>query len=269
MLTLAAGAVGEFGPLLLLSLLPLEGHTTLGQSLGMLGFVVFAFGTTWLVLRAQTPRFIGLLQRGFHKSSQLPVRITMLLLALLSAVAVQLGLEVLIGAFVCGMILGLVTRGEDMEPFHHKLDGVGFGLLIPIFFVVTGIRFDLKGLLASPTSLLCLPLFLVLFLLVRGLPVLLYRRELAGRDRLALAFYSAAALPLVVAVTELGVSTGQMTPTIAAALVGAAMISILIYPQVALALRAGAPPEDAAKPEEVVTPTESIAPKEPVPELPG
>jgi Kef-type K+ transport system membrane component KefB len=186
----------------------------------------------------------------------------------LAVVAVELGLEILVGAFVGGMIIGLITRGEEMEPFRHKLDGIGYGFLIPIFFVVTGVRFDLKGLLASPTSLLCVPLFLILFLLLRGLPVLLYRRELAGRDRVALAFYSASALPLIVAITEVGVATEHMTPTIAAALVGAGMISLLVYPQVALALRAGVPmTEESAKQEVKIPPTESVGPAGPEPTL--
>jgi Kef-type K+ transport system membrane component KefB len=175
----------------------------------------------------------------------------------LSVIAVELGLEILIGAFVGGMILGLVTRDE--EAFRHKLDGVGFGFLIPIFFVATGVRFDLKGLLASPTSLMCVPLFLVLFLLVRGLPVLLYRRELRGRDRLALAFYSATALPVVVAITEVGLATRQMTPEIAAALVGAGMISMLVFPQVALSLRVPVPqPATGGKQEENAPALESV-----------
>jgi Kef-type K+ transport system membrane component KefB len=259
MLTLAAGAIGEFGPLLLLSLQPLAGHSTFGQVVGIFAFIAIALVTAVVVLRIQTPRFVGMLRRGFHKTSQLPVRFTLFLLALLSLVAVELGLEVLIGAFVGGMIIGVVTRGEDMKPFRHKLDGMGFGFLIPIFFVVTGVRFDLDGLLSSRTSLLCVPLFLVLFLLVRGLPALLYRRDLEARDRVALAFYSSAALPVVVAITEVGVMTKRMSPTIAAALVGAGMISLLTFPRVALALRAGAP-EDVAKKDETTPATAAPMP---------
>jgi Kef-type K+ transport system membrane component KefB len=240
-LTIAAGAMGEFGPLLLLSLLPLEDHTTVRRAEVMAGFVLIAVVAGLVALLVYRGRFLEMLSRHFHKTSQLPVRFALLLVAVLSVVAVELGLEVLLGAFAAGIIIGVVTRGENMEPFHHKLDGLGFGFLIPIFFVVSGVRFDLHALLSSPTSLLCVPLFLVLFLVVRGLPTLLYRRQLRGRDRLALAFYSASALPLVVAITEVGVSTKQMAPELAAALVGAGMISLLVYPQLALTLRPGAP----------------------------
>lgn len=241
MLTLAAGAMGEFGPLLLLSLLPVEGHTAEGRAIVLVGFVLIAVVSSLLVVNVRTPKIVGMLGRHLHKSSQLPVRLAVLLVAILSTVAMEMGLEVLIGAFAGGMIIGMITRSEEAEPFHHKLDGLGFGFLIPIFFVVSGVRFDLEALLGSTTALLCVPLFLALFLLARGVPVLLYRRHLGGRDQLALAFYSATALPLVVAITEMGVRTRQMTPEIAAALVGAGMISLLVYPQLALALRSSAP----------------------------
>jgi Kef-type K+ transport system membrane component KefB len=237
MMTLAAGAMGEFGPLLLLSLIPAEGHTTMGQAVVIAGFILVAIVTARLVFRVQTPWFAEMLRRHFHKTSQLPVRLALLLVAVLSVIAAEMGLEILIGAFAAGMIIGMVTRGDETEPFLHKLDGVGFGFLIPIFFVVAGVRFDLKALLGNSTSLLCVPLFLALFLLARGLPVLLYRGQLAGRDQLALSFYSATALPVVVAITEVGVHTQQMSPQIAAALVGAGMISLLVYPPLAMALR--------------------------------
>ncbi|MBA4187127.1 MAG: sodium:proton exchanger [Planctomycetaceae bacterium] len=238
-LTLAAGAVGEFGPLLLLSLLPLSVEQSVeNNALIVVAFAVVAVLAAAATLRVQPPRFVAMLKRHMYRSSQLPVRVAVLLMAALVVVAAELGLELLIGAFAAGLIIGMVARGEESEPFHHKLDGLGFGFLIPIFFVVTGVKFDLNALIGSTKSLLCVPLFLGLFLLVRGLPVLLYRRELGGRDRLALAFYSASALPVVVAITQVGVETKQIEPGIAAALVGAGMISLLLFPQIAMTLRA-------------------------------
>jgi Kef-type K+ transport system membrane component KefB len=187
------------------------------------------------------------------------VRVALLLVAVLATLSLKLGLEFLIGTFTAGLIVGMVSRGHEAEPFHHKLDGVGFGFLIPIFFVVTGVKFDLNALLASRTSLLCVPLFLALFLLARGLPVILYRGELGLRDRLALAFYSAAALPVVVAIAQVGVETKQMDAGIAAALVGAGMLSLLLFPQIATALRSGSrvAAETEAEPHE--KPQEAVA----------
>jgi Kef-type K+ transport system membrane component KefB len=131
-----------------------------------------------------------------------------------------------------------VTKSEDAEPVRSKLEGIGFGFVIPIFFVYSGITFDLPALFESATSALRLPVFLALFLLVRGAPVwLLYRGVIAARDRVPLALTSATALPLVVAITTIGLEEGRMRPENAAALVGAGMVSVLLFPLAALTLR--------------------------------
>jgi Kef-type K+ transport system membrane component KefB len=237
-LTLAAGAVGEFAPLLVLSLIPIGAtRSVAGNALVVLVFTVVSVMTGLIALRVRPRKFLEILKRQLHQTGQLPVRLAVLLMAALAVFSIELGLEFLVGAFAAGLIVGIVARGEEAKPFHHKLDGLGFGFLVPIFFVVTGVKFDLNALIGNSTSLLCVPLFLAPFFLVRGLPVCLYRRELGGRDRLSLAFYSATALPVVVAVAQLGVAKGLMQPGIAAALVGASMISLLLFPQIAMALR--------------------------------
>ena len=119
----------------------------------------------------------------------------------------------MLGAFAAGIVVGLVTKSEDAEPVRSKLEGIGFGFVIPIFFVYSGITFDLPALFESATSALRLPVFLALFLLVRGAPVwLLYRGVIAAHDRLPLALTSATALPLVVAITTIGLEEGRMRP---------------------------------------------------------
>ena len=129
-----------------------------------------------------------------------------------------------------------MLKGKELERFESKLDAVGFGLLIPFFFVTSGIALDLDSLVSSAGALLKLPLFLGLFLVVRGLPVLLlYRRELPRDDRAALALFASTQLPLVVAITAIGVEQGHMRSSTAAALVGAAVLSVLIFPSLALA----------------------------------
>ena len=133
------------------------------------------------------------------------MRLAALLVFGLAALAAQLGLDIVLGGFVAGMITRMAVRGREVSVLESKLAAVGFGLLIPFFFIVSGVEFDLDALLASPSALLKLPLFLGLFLLVRGLPaLLLYRGVLPARDRVALAFYCATALPLVVAITVCG-----------------------------------------------------------------
>jgi len=133
--------------------------------------------------------------------------------------------------------VGLAARTPGADLFRQKLDALGFGFLIPIFFVTSGAQIDLPALFASPRSLIRVPLFLALFLIVRGGPTLLYRRDLPARELRILALFSATTLPLVVVITELGKATGRMLPENAAALVGAGILSVLLFPLIALSLR--------------------------------
>ena len=130
-------------------------------------------------------------------------------------------------------MVALASPGEHGKALTHKLEAIGFGFFVPIFFVTTGLRYDLHALLSSTKSLLLLPMFLVLFLVVRGLPALLARRDLDLRSRIALGLLSATQLPLVVAIVEIGVRSGRLNLETAASLVGAGMFSVLLFPIVA------------------------------------
>jgi len=165
------------------------------------------------------------------------VRITVVLVFGLVLLASQLGLDVLLGGFVAGMITRAALRGHELQVFESKLTAVGFGFFVPFFFVTSGIEFDLAAL-GSATALLKLAMFFCLFLVVRGVPaLLLYRRVFQARQRAALAFYSATELPLVVAITTIATEEGHMKTSTAAGLVGAAMLSTLIFPFVGQALQ--------------------------------
>ncbi len=151
--------------------------------------------------------------------------------------ASKLGLDLLLGGFVAGIIVRLALQGHELQVFESKLTAVGFGFFVPFFFVTSGIEFDL-GALGSLGAIAKLATFFGLFLVVRGVPaMLLYRGVLGTRDRAALAFYCATELPLVVAITTLATETGHMRASTAAGLVGAAMLSTLVFPFVGLALR--------------------------------
>jgi Kef-type K+ transport system membrane component KefB len=243
---LAAGAVGEFGPIVLISLVLTRHHSEWQQTALMLLFVALALLAAVLALRSRTPRFIALLQRTMHSSSQLPVRLAILLMVGLVVMAEKFGLDMVLGAFAAGMIVSLASQGEAGGMLRHKLDAIGFGFLIPIFFVMSGIKFDLAALTGSTQAMLRVPIFLVLFLVVRGLPALLYRRDLPRHDLPRLALYCATALPLIVAIAEIGIATGAMRSDNAAALVSAGILSLLIYPLLALSLRRAAPVPAAA-----------------------
>jgi Kef-type K+ transport system membrane component KefB len=242
---LGAGAVGEFGPILLITLILSTSHPA-HEAVLLIAFVVMALILALLVVRSMF-RGWPILERTFETSSQLAVRFTVVLVFGLVSLATELGLDLLLGGFVAGIIVRQALQGFEVTVFESKLTAVGYGFFIPFFFITSGMKFDLDTLVSSASTALKLPLFLGMFLLVRGLPALvLYRRVLGARDRAALAFLSATELPLVVAITTLAVEGGHMRASTSAALVGAAMISTLVFPLVGLRLRRDQPAEAAA-----------------------
>ncbi|HEX2467642.1 MAG TPA: cation:proton antiporter [Solirubrobacterales bacterium] len=236
----AAGAAGEFLPVVAISvILAVEAGEPARTSL-LLVFGAVAAGAAFLAMRARPARVVRLIQTTMGTSGQLAVRLSVLMIAALVVLAAELGQDVILGAFTAGIVVGIVIRGTDASEFEAKLDAVGFGFLIPIFFIVTGMDYDLDALLDEPASLVMVPGFAALFLLSRGLPAMLLYREDLDRSQLpSLALFSAAALPLVIAITEIGTDTGAMPEQEAVALVGAGMLSVLLFPVLALALRRG------------------------------
>jgi Kef-type K+ transport system membrane component KefB len=232
----AAGAAAEFGPVVVVSLVLTRAHGGRQEAALMLGFVAIAFTAALVALGARPPRILALLERSMHSSTQLPVCISLLLVASLDVLSERFGLEAVLGAFAAGMVVGLASQGEANKLFHEKMEAVCFGFLIPFFFVMSGVNLDLRSLFQSPKSMVLLPVFLTLFLVVRGAPVFLYRSDLAKAERWPFALYSATALPMVVAITSIGVRTGRMHSDIAAALVGAGLLSVLAFPTIAGAL---------------------------------
>ena len=246
---LAAGASAEFGPILLVTLVLSTGHP-LHEAAILVFFVALAVATGVLAVRTAW-RGWPLIEKTFETSSQLGVRLAVVLVFGLVALATQLGLDLLLGGFVAGMITRLALRGREVEVFDSKLTAVGYGFLIPFFFVTSGMAFNVDELFSDPVALLKLPLFVALFLVVRGLPaLLLYRGVLPLRDRTALGVFCATELPLVVAITTLAQNAGEMRASTASALVGAAIISTLAFPLIGLRLRRDQPrePEDPAHP---------------------
>ncbi len=238
---LGAGAIGEFGPILLVTLILSTGHP-LHEALILVLFIALAVLAGILAVRSAW-RGWPLLEKTFETSSQLPVRLAVVLVFALVALAAQLGLDLLLGGFVAGMITRIALRGREASVFDSKLNAVGYGLLIPFFFITSGMAFDLDALTSSVTALLKLLMFVGLFLVVRGVPaLLLYRGELGLRDRFALAVYCATELPLVVAITTLAIEAGHMTSSTAAGLVGAAILSTLIFPLLGARIRRGGEP---------------------------
>ncbi|MCH0543380.1 cation:proton antiporter [Streptomyces sp. MUM 203J] len=241
-LVLAFGAVGEFGPVVAMALL-LSGRSAGRSAELLLAFAAITTAAVIWALRARPPWFSRVVERTLHTSGQFAVRFVMLLLAAMLGLSRVFGLDILLGAFAAGVIARLVLRGagpESRKEVLGKIETMGFGFLVPLFFIVTGIEFDLAALLDGGRALALLPAFLVLFLLVRGLPMYaLAPPGLGRRDRGALMLYGSTALPLVVAITTIGLDDRVITTGEAAALVGAAMLSVLVFPLAALRLRDG------------------------------
>jgi Kef-type K+ transport system membrane component KefB len=235
-LLLGAGAAAEFGPILLVTL-GLSTNNAAGSALILVAFVVLAVVASLLAVRSVKLGW-GAFERTLETSGQLAVRLTVVVTFALVALAASLGLELLLGGFVAGIIARFALVGREVQLLESKLVAVGYGFFIPFFFVVTGLKYDVDALFASAGALLKLPMFVVLFLVVRGVPALiLYPRVLGLRDRVALAFFSSTQLPMVVAITTLAVADGHMRTSTAAALVGAGVVSTMVFPLVGLRLR--------------------------------
>jgi Kef-type K+ transport system membrane component KefB len=233
---LAAGAVGELFPIVAISIF----LTKRGSFVAIASLLAVA---AVAVLLAALPRIIGearmkaVIRQGRQATAQTTLRWAVVLLFLLLVAAARFGLDVVLGAMLAGMVLRSWTRrmGVDTEPLEIKLEAVGYGIFIPIFFVASGMTLDLRAIIASPLRLL---VFLALLLVVRGLPALvIYARVLPMIQRLEMIFITATTMPLLIALAEIGLKDGTMLPANAAALVGAGVLSVLLYPSTAAALR--------------------------------
>jgi Kef-type K+ transport system membrane component KefB len=235
---MAAGAVGEFLPIVAVAIF----LSTQGAFLGLLSLVVIAglaLLFTFIPRLVRNKRIREILAEGENETSQTSLRWTMVLLFALLVIAADFGLDVVLGAFLAGVVLRRWAPG-DVHSLEAKLDAVGYGFFIPVFFVTSGMSLDLQSIIESPARLV---VFFVLFLAVRGLPALLfYRRDLPMRGRVQLMLLTATALPLLVALAKIGLESGTMLPENAAALVGAGVLSVIVFPAVAVGLGRSARP---------------------------
>jgi Kef-type K+ transport system membrane component KefB len=231
----AAGAVGELFPILIIAVfLTKRGHFIALASVVLVGVLAIVLSLVpWLAKSTAVKR---ILQEGQDATAQVTLRWAVVLLFALLAFASRFGLDVVLGAMLAGIVLRIWTRrlNLDTENLERKFDTVGYGIFIPIFFISSGMTIDLTAIIHSPLRLLVL---LALLLVVRGLPSLLvYRNDLILRERVEMTFITATSLPLLIALAEIGEQDGVMLPATAAALVGAGVLSVLIYPLIAVGL---------------------------------
>jgi Kef-type K+ transport system membrane component KefB len=236
---MASGAVGELGPIVLIALL-LTSSTDRPVSVVLLvAFALIAVAAAIAAPHVRPHRIIAVIEKTMEATGQLAVRLSVLVLAGLVYLTSLLDLDIVLGAFSAGMLVSIAAGPASRRLLQPKLDAVAFGVFVPIFFVVTGMRFDLDAVIGDPDGMAKLILFLALMLVVRGLPTyLLARNALPAGERRALGLYASTGLPLIVAVTTLGIAAGEMRTDTAAGLVGAGMVSVLAYPILAGAVRA-------------------------------
>jgi Kef-type K+ transport system membrane component KefB len=246
-LTVMAGTVGEFGSLILLTILfSADEKSTPEQILYVviMGVAAVAAGLGLYALW-RTDRMSRLLRTLDDTASQLRVRGAFVVLLIFAGLAHGFGVTTLLGAFVGGVVLRLADRDErpQIEIFQAKLDAIGFGFLIPVFFVVTGVQFNVDALFDHTSALELVPLLVMAIAVVRGAPAVLYRSRLGTRPALAVGFLQSATLTFPVVVAEIGLSLDLLSQATAAALIGAALLSVLLFPAIALALRPWTAPD--------------------------
>jgi Kef-type K+ transport system membrane component KefB len=227
--TLGTGVAGEFWPIVVISVFLTGIYGAAAEVLLLLGFGVLVALAAAVALRARPPRLLRILQETVHTTGQAAVRLSIFLLGALVLLANDVGFDFVLGAFASGLIVGLALDSPEGETVRMRLEGIGFGFLIPIYFVVTGMNFDLDSLLTA-TGLSLAALFLALLLVVRGASSLLWLRELERRQLLGLALFGATGLPLIVAMVGIGTDRGAIATDVGASLIGAGMVSVLVFP---------------------------------------
>jgi Kef-type K+ transport system membrane component KefB len=234
------GTIGEFLPLIAISIF-LSVRSAPLATVVLLVFVAIALLAVYAARRIPHGRLHSFVSATLHTSAQFGVRFVLLLVASLVALSIVLDLDMLLGAFVAGSVWRIMMKSadeKDAEEVESKVEAIAFGFLVPIFFIYTGVTFDLEALLASPLAMALVPILLIALLVIRGLSAQLSATsDMSGRDRTALALLAATGLPIIVAVTGIGVDEGMLETDIAAALVGAGMLSVLLYPLIGMTLR--------------------------------
>jgi len=242
-LIVSAATIADFGAIILLTLF-FSGEGGVGSTLLLLGALLVLAAIVFVTVRGaeHSMRIRSDLVRLQDTTAQIRIRAAIVLFVGFAAVAQELGLEVILGTFIAGAIISLLDRDEVMThpDFRRKLEAMGFGFFIPVFFVTSGVRFDLDALVANASNLAMVPVFLLALLLVRGMPALLYRGVLGSRRTLVAGVLQATSLPFIVAATAIGLELGLLDAAESAALIGAGLLSVLVFPLLGLTLLRGA-----------------------------
>jgi Kef-type K+ transport system membrane component KefB len=238
-LIVAAGTIADFGAVILLSIF-FSGEGGIGSTLLLIGSLVALAVVVFIAVK--TAERSSLLQQDLVRlqdtTAQIRVRGAVVLLVGFAAIADSLGLESILGAFMAGAILSLLDKDEQMThpEFRRKLEAIGFGVFIPVFFVASGVKYDLDALLSSASNVAMVPIFLAALVAARGIPALLYRRLLDARHTAIAGLMQATSLPFIVAAVAIGQDLDLIDPAEGAALIGAGLLSVLLFPVIGLGL---------------------------------
>jgi Kef-type K+ transport system membrane component KefB len=238
---IAGASIAEVAPIVLLSLFFSERSGGVGGKLVLLAaFVAFVAAVAVAIVGLERSRRLSeTLLRLQDTSAQIRVRGAVLLLTLFVVFASEFGLEAILGAFFAGATLRLVDRDETMTHtfLRAKLEAVGFGVFVPFFFVSTGMKLDVRSLFEDGSTLAHVLVFLAALLVVRGIPALVYRPFAERRGQVVAAgLLQATSLSIPVVAGEIGLSLGLIGPQSYVALVAAGLLSVIVFPLVALPL---------------------------------
>jgi len=239
-LVIAGASIADFATVILLSLFFSSSGASFETTLVLLVLFLGVVAVVGLVLAGArgSEQLKATVARLHRTSAQISVRIAFLLLVVLVYMSEEFGLEVVLGAFLAGAMVSLLDRENVVRDtgLTEKLEGIGFGVFIPIFFVASGVSLDLDALFSSFDTIVLVPLTVIALLVVRGVPALIYGRFVPRRQALSAGLLQATSLSFVVAATQIGVEIGELEPASAAGLVTGGVISVLIFPALALRL---------------------------------
>jgi len=239
--SLSIGALGEFIPVLLLAFLFNDTRTELFTAFGLIVF--FAVGLAILVFfqgvvgRSEESHLRRIAIQTLDSSAQFAVRLAMLVLVGLVFLAARFDLDVLLGAFASGFIIGRlgdITSNEDsrkvMEWMKTKFEAIGFGVFIPAFFIVTGANLEVGRLMESNRALLIVPLTAIAYIVIRGFPILVGYKTFDTAMRWRLALVASTQLPLVSTLMERFMDSGIVPEDVGTAIIGGSVLSVAIFP---------------------------------------
>lgn len=229
---MAYGTWGELAPIVAIALL-LSTRSS-WQTLLILGaFALIAVVMAFIPKKAKAAgsKIAHFVQTRSNTTYQTMVRFTMLILVLLLAISEIFHLDIVLGAFAAGFVMGAIIPEGD-EELETKLNGAAYGFFIPLFFIVSGAKVNILAIGDNPVLLV---VFIIALMMVRGIPVFIMlttdkRCELSAHNRWTVALYCTTALPLVVAITSIGTSMGFFSQDTASVLVAACAITVFLMP---------------------------------------